>query len=560
MSGVTAQHTRTNGASPGGPRAFKTTLRARWRGFREETKSGLERGSIWLVRLLEVGRSLNGPAYTEEAVRGAVQVFEGKPVCVYSFDEEPQNGRHLPDEVLVASAPVANTIGHLRDVHYNEQARALDGYLHVYDGKLREKLVDAYKRGHIGENASMDAFGLSIDAFGEQNDSGDVKRFTQAVSVDVVNTPAAGGRFRRLVASLQTEQHQREQGQTEANQTEARQVEQLQTPQEEAVAETNVTESAPEAPQAKPVAAAAEAPAEPASLDEAQGAGTLAGKLQLMAQQLSTAPDDEALEVLMAIKDAVDMAVEDHMNMADAEGGMDDLDERMNEGGGSSDSRQRRRTETVRDKQPQEGTVSETKNDESARLSAGLTDLLRKHRDLPESLREELVTLVGHDVDEDEKDVQIRELREQQTEQAIYTAYARLVEQFPTKDNDLVFSLIDRNAIKVEDPIRSKVAGLKEAFEAVLAAKPYLRADAEQPAAEPAATATPEPQRQQESLQAPAAVRLQEQYREQDAANLQAGGARPSLSAGQLKRLQRRAMNGDMDAVTTLRHARGHRW
>lgn len=626
MPGVTNAGQVGGGVATAQPpaHAFKSALAVRVQGFREAAGEGdLPTGSVWLVRLLEAGQSLNGPVYLAESVKAAAPVFEGAPVYHYSFTD-PADGTsdHVPNEVQEAAPGglVGNQVGSLEGVHWNEEAQALDGFLKLYDAPLREKFLAAYQLGDIGEGGSRDTFGLSIDAYGDTNDEGEVIRFTAANSVDVVSTPAAGGRIRRLVAALQAKQPQKEKPMPavalKESATHLREAgsDLMQHATQQLVFETamdmlrdvkwdddlsaqdKATRIAQIAndlaevmsgmravlPAGGAEAAVQESVAKKARFVEA--AATFAGKLKLMADALSAAPDDQAGTVLAQIKEAVDEAISVVATGTDSDQAAE---------------------EAAMPKPKDQGQAAQ--QDEFARMSAGLTEALKRD-DLSPATRKALVEALGHDPGEAPEQAEIRKLQEQLRNQAIQFALTQItsLKENRVHDQDLVLTLLDKSMIKVND--KNEVSGLKEAFDALLEAKPFLRVTE---AAAPAPTAgdgqgqqstdgqgagtgvagtnddeggQQQGQQQQESQGGDGAtgnqvgqeqggqqVRqdgapLNQQQREalqsgvQLRESFQGKGKVTKLTDAKKARLRKRALNGDPDAMTQLRHARGHRW
>ncbi|KKL17521.1 hypothetical protein LCGC14_2484750, partial [marine sediment metagenome] len=115
-------------------RRFQESFRLRLQSFKEAAAAGeIPEGTIWLVRIIEAGQSLNGQTYTAESLKAAVPVFEGIAVQNYAWTPDPSVGDagHLPDEVRAVDARglIGNQIGSLEGVHFNEAAQSLDGYL-----------------------------------------------------------------------------------------------------------------------------------------------------------------------------------------------------------------------------------------------------------------------------------------------------------------------------------------------------------------------------------------------------------------------------------------------
>lgn len=584
MSGVTTQlegSTAVQAAATS--RAFKATLQPRLRAYREAAEDGdLPEGSVWLVRVIEAGKSLNGPVYTAGALREAVGIFESVPVFVYSLDGSPTSADagHLDDEIAAVASGglVGHQVGSLEGVHFNEEAQALDAYLKLYDKTLRERMVAAYELGDIGEGGERDVFGLSIDANGDQDpETGEVIRFTAATSVDVVNRPAAGGRVRRLIAGLDATS-----GET-AMKTKSK-IRTCQIRLTEAAADleraarakvifneamdqlyacNRYDDDTPMLERASKIAGIANdlgeafgaLGAQPMQSQESvryvEAAATFASELKLLADALSAAPDDQASDVLAQIKAAVDDAVSTM--------------------GGSQEeaATEEPHDEKEGDMATKEG--AQAQQDDFARLSASLTEAI-KDPNLDPAIRTKLVEALGHEPDEDDRDREIRRLNEQMNTQAVTHAFDGILrEGLKVHDSDMVLSLIDRSKVKVSP---KGVTGLKEQVDAVLEAKPYLRIveaevvekTAEELAAEEAAAAeaaaaegelvgagapaaAPAAARQTESLAT--GVSLRE--------SVMTGTTKRNLTSRQVKQLQRRIADGDISAMSELRRARGHR-
>ena len=215
MSGVTTQNTEK--ADPGAHtgeaslRALHGTIYPQLLGFKQAVDDGeLGEGSLWLVRIIEAGGTLNGEKVSAEVLQRDGHIFEGVSVNCFAFDADgnfdpTQDAGHLPEEVQDAAggALVGNKVGLLEGIHWNEEAQALDGFFKVFDTTLRERMVSAHKMGDLGEGGERDLFGLSIDAKGDVQVDGEVLALRSAASVDLVTFPAAGGRVRRMVASVQ---------------------------------------------------------------------------------------------------------------------------------------------------------------------------------------------------------------------------------------------------------------------------------------------------------------------------------------------------------------------
>lgn len=415
---------------------FKSTVNPRLVRFCEG--GDLPTGSVWEVRIIEAGESLNGPIYTPSALKAAVTVFEGSPVYLYKWGEaDPLAGAmpHLKDEVQSADGRglVGNLVGSLEGVFWNEEAQALDGYLKVYDSTLREKMVAAYQIGDIGVGGNRDVFGLSIDAQGDKSADGKtVERITSANSVDVVTTPAAGGRIRRLVAALQNEVAP-------------------------VVAEPKQPENASVQAEAQPKIKEATVPKN-VKLKE-MAAAEIAQQLKGYADQLSAASDEEAPAVLQSVW----AMLEDYMGMEMAVG--TGMEEATGKHAAAGEAMNGQPTSVGSYTKNYQGALS----DDFARMTAGLAEALKSGD--PVKLREAVVEAVGEEPQLDEKDKTIAGLKERLKGQAITAAMVKLTEDLAEGAAPTVLKLIDHSALSFSDDF-SEVSGLKEAIKEVVKSFP----------------------------------------------------------------------------------------
>lgn len=421
-------------------KAFKATLLPRLQSAEEE-------GRVWHVRLIEAGESMNGPIYTEEALREAVTVFEGAPVYTYQWGGKlgatPEGAGkaegldHLADEARAVDSRglAGNLVGSLEGVHYNESARALDGYLKVYDDDTRGVLLNAWNMGDIGEGGQRDILGLSIDAQGTKAPDGrTVVRFTEASSVDIVTTPAAGGRIRRLVASAlaQANNDKIEELQGEV----ARLTERLNNREDSMKTTTTHLQ---------------------------ENVGALAGKLKQYADKLSTATDEEAHAILSMIYDDLSGYMGTYMQESFAA--------KIQEAYGKFAGDDAKPWHDVR-----MGKYTHEKASYK-RMTEGLKDALNT-KGIPGKLRETLEGLLPEEASMDAKDLEIKRLKETLADQAIRTELARLAESLRLHDADTAMALIDKGMIEVSDDY-TKVTGLQEALTKLVAEKPFLVRSAE---------------------------------------------------------------------------------
>lgn len=144
-------------------------------------------GSRWSVRVIRSGTSENGNEYPPVVLEAAVPLFEGVPVFAVS------DSQHLK-----AERDVSRMVGRITEPTYERdgtagEIRAVPDVIHP-EGELGQWLVSAHRRG------LKDMFGLSIVAEGRSKyGSRKVTAISKVLSVDLVVSPAAGGRILSLI-------------------------------------------------------------------------------------------------------------------------------------------------------------------------------------------------------------------------------------------------------------------------------------------------------------------------------------------------------------------------
>ena len=144
-------------------------------------------GSRWSVRVIRSGTSENGNEYPPAALEAAVSLFEGVPVFAVS------DSQHLK-----AERDVSRMVGRITEPTYARdgtagEIRAVLDVIHPA-GEFGQWLVSAHRRG------LKDMFGLSIVSEGRRKyGSRKVTAISKVLSVDLVVSPAAGGRILSLI-------------------------------------------------------------------------------------------------------------------------------------------------------------------------------------------------------------------------------------------------------------------------------------------------------------------------------------------------------------------------
>lgn len=172
-------------------------------------------GKEWDIVVISAGYSKNKDPYGNrffypaQTLARDYRKFDGVPVRVYEF-----NGRapfdHLPQEVKdgLPQGCVGNTIAMLRDprfVELEEGEQAIIARMYMLDGneRYRDMLRDAWEQGLQIAGFSIDASGQSVIENRRGVRSKVITSIESVDSVDLVSYPARGGRFHRLVASVQ---------------------------------------------------------------------------------------------------------------------------------------------------------------------------------------------------------------------------------------------------------------------------------------------------------------------------------------------------------------------
>lgn len=157
-------------------------------------------GRVWDVVLIEAGESLNGTVYSVDALKKAVKagLFNDLPAHLH----EDGNGKadHFPEGK--DSRKFGRTvIGKFTEAEFDERRNAVVARFHFVDDEIRKKNLEAFRVN------GKPLFEFSINGEGEGFERGgklDVELLTSMKSVDAVSNAAAGGRFLRAVASVQT--------------------------------------------------------------------------------------------------------------------------------------------------------------------------------------------------------------------------------------------------------------------------------------------------------------------------------------------------------------------
>lgn len=278
-------------------------------------------GAVWDIAIIgesekspviEVGGtqyllSANKRAYELDALKNSVPQWEG----VVSFDN------HLTDSEFAQRGNMRSVrnegMAVIKNPRWDEERRCISAEFRVIDADMREKLMSAYDLGVIGD------IGLSIDAIVNEGTpiryGGDVLQvangFKKILSVDIVASPAAGGRFNRVIAAnnileetTMTEYLTKEDAQAMiAEALAARSTEQgeMVNPEEAAAAVADVAQQA--------------AAAVPPDATPGQAVAAVVGAVEKAAEEVAMQPEMESvkeqvrkLECALILRDSLDAA------------------------------------------------------------------------------------------------------------------------------------------------------------------------------------------------------------------------------------------------------------
>lgn len=155
------------------------------------------KGRQWDVVLITAGRSLNNRTYPAELLRRAAPLFEG----AFAYADHPDPA------VAHRDRSIRDKVGRFSNVRFDtwtQDGKVTEGLrarLTVVASWLRDLLLEAADAGE------PEFVGFSINAKGRVGARGIVESIDAVDSVDVVSTPAAGGRVERLVASVERSSH-----------------------------------------------------------------------------------------------------------------------------------------------------------------------------------------------------------------------------------------------------------------------------------------------------------------------------------------------------------------
>ena len=478
-------------------------------------------GRLWDVTIIRAGRSLTGESFRPEVLREAVPLWVGAPVYEYRYSKTAEEkavgadgAHHLPAEVadtdVAKRGLVGDQIGEVTRAWWDETEQAIVGTVAIDDPAAQAKLKSAWDRGAIGKSAEEDAYGFSIfaEAVRSQADPKDVQKIVRGNSLDLVNRPAAGGRFKRLVAEQEDDDVTKEQLEALSASIATGIATQIRQSQTELVAALKPPAPATATAQMAPTPAGAPA----AAADPLAGLGEWLRGLTAEARGQAVM---KIMETLKGLGATVDM-------------------------------------------EAQQATVGKLLKELRQASDPSKCDA----KELRERVCKLVESLDGASKPADPRDVEIERLRQEHRNMAITAEMARLAPALRLRDQAAALQLADLTGVAVKG---TEVSGLRESMEALVKAKPYLL-EPEQPAVAATAQGAPAPvlgQGKQPQLPAPATTVAASTTQAAPVLG-QAVQIRQSADDGvvplgmreSIRRLQAEALQGDVTAALKLKKHR----
>lgn len=171
-------------------------------------------GSVWRVTIIREGWSLNGRYYPASTLRESAKLWEGAPVCAYGFDPSGRSVPldHVPPHIerQFPRGTFLNQVGFLKHVSVvTESDRIrLDADFFCTDESVGQALYKTERNGGRMPGFSIHADGETMPGIREGKRGQIVSRITKPKELTIVSEPAAGGRFERLVASIQNDREE----------------------------------------------------------------------------------------------------------------------------------------------------------------------------------------------------------------------------------------------------------------------------------------------------------------------------------------------------------------
>lgn len=165
--------------------------------------------ATWEVVLIAAGWSKNNRYYSADLLRRSIPLFENAPISMYGYDPDSVRD-HVPGKFRNSGKSlVANIAGWVTGVHERrvEGRSALVGNFKAAGSSVAQLLAGMPKANVLG--LSIDALGQSRMGVAEGRRGQLVDSIEHLYEITIVDRPAAGGKFLRMVASVTGERDNR---------------------------------------------------------------------------------------------------------------------------------------------------------------------------------------------------------------------------------------------------------------------------------------------------------------------------------------------------------------
>lgn len=155
-------------------------------------------GKEWEITIIEGGTSINGFHYEDKLLKDSAHIFEGIEIYAHKFGDTLD---HRPDELSDPNGLILNKVGWADNIQFksdNGKSR-LSGRMHVINSTLADMLKNTWEL----DKSKMPEFSIDVIGNGYVKDGiKHVTEFKKVNSLDIVSNASAGGKFERMVASI----------------------------------------------------------------------------------------------------------------------------------------------------------------------------------------------------------------------------------------------------------------------------------------------------------------------------------------------------------------------
>ena len=160
-------------------------------------------GKKWLVRIIATGLTGNGKFYPEEILRSSIPLLVDAPVYAAEGPDHDFDAKGVRSLAGFISEPFYYDGLTPNDLY--ENIPGLYANLIIVDSNLQEVIYNLKKENVLNKFVGLSIHALGTEDYDTVNGYLVVTSIVKYVSVDIVQTPAAGGEFLKLLESLRKE-------------------------------------------------------------------------------------------------------------------------------------------------------------------------------------------------------------------------------------------------------------------------------------------------------------------------------------------------------------------